>query len=96
MTTRFCFSENVLADGILGNGYDLEADDDLLAITCRGLDTAFVAGEGGTLLRTFDGGETWESIDLGTTRTLRENALHVRDRDVSLENHAIDDRCMTR
>jgi hypothetical protein len=66
--------ENVLADGILGDGYDLEADDDLLAITCRGLDTAFVAGEGGTLLRTFDGGETWESIDLGTTRTLRDVA----------------------
>lgn len=31
-----------------------------------------------------------------TTRTPRENALHVRDRYVPLENHAIDDRCMTR
>ncbi len=61
-------------DGTLGDGYALETDDDLLGITCRGLDTAFVVGEGGTLLRTFDGGDSWEVIDLGTTATLRDVA----------------------
>jgi photosystem II stability/assembly factor-like uncharacterized protein len=65
---------NVRGDGTLGEGYALGVDDDLLAITCRGLDTAFVAGESGTLLRTFDGGESWESIDLGTSSTLRDVA----------------------
>ena len=65
---------NVDGDGVLGEGYSLGVDDDLLAITCRGLDTAFVAGENGTLLRTFDGGESWESIDLGSTTTLRDVA----------------------
>jgi photosystem II stability/assembly factor-like uncharacterized protein len=65
---------NVQGDGTLGEGYSLGVDDDLLAITCRGLDTAFVAGENGTLLRTFDGGESWESLDLGTSATLRDVA----------------------
>lgn len=58
-------------DGELGAGYDLDGSHDLLGIACRGLDTAFVVGELGTMLRTFDGGETWEVIDLGTTATLR-------------------------
>jgi photosystem II stability/assembly factor-like uncharacterized protein len=63
--------ENLLPDGTLGEGYALDVDHDLLAITCRGLDTAFVAGEEGTLPRTFDGGATWTSIDLGTRAALR-------------------------
>jgi photosystem II stability/assembly factor-like uncharacterized protein len=65
---------NLHGDGTLGEGYALGVEDDLLAITCRGLDTAFVVGERGTLLRTFDGGESWESIDLGMTSTLRDVA----------------------
>ncbi|MBZ0234769.1 MAG: hypothetical protein K8M05_20730 [Deltaproteobacteria bacterium] len=64
----------VLTSGTLGQGYDLESDHDLLGIACRGLDTAFVVGELGTFLRTFDGGVSWEVIDLDTTRTLRSVA----------------------
>jgi photosystem II stability/assembly factor-like uncharacterized protein len=60
--------------GALGPGYDLDSDHDLLGIACRGLDTAFVVGELGTFLRTFDGGESWDVIDLDTTRTLRSVA----------------------
>ncbi|MCE9573433.1 MAG: hypothetical protein K8W52_09765 [Deltaproteobacteria bacterium] len=60
--------------GELGAGYDLDDNHDLLGITCRGLDTAFVVGELGTMLRTFDGGDSWEVIDLGTTATLRSVA----------------------
>lgn len=66
--------ENLQIDGTLGEGYSLGVDHDLLSITCRGPDTAFVAGEGGTVLRTFDGGETWDQLDLGTTATLRDVA----------------------
>jgi photosystem II stability/assembly factor-like uncharacterized protein len=65
---------NLLDDGTLGDGYDLESEHDLLDIVCRGADTAFVVGEQGTMLRTFDGGESWESIDLGATGTLRSVA----------------------
>lgn len=65
---------NIKPDGSLGPGYDLEADTDLLAIACRGLDTAFVVGEQGLMLRTFDGGDSWEAIELSTTRTLRDVA----------------------
>ncbi len=65
---------NLGTDGTLGQGYDLEAEQDLLAITCRGLDTAFVVGEQGLMLRTFDGGDSWEAIDLETTHTLRDVA----------------------
>jgi photosystem II stability/assembly factor-like uncharacterized protein len=65
---------NLLDDGTLGDGYDLESDHDLLDIVCRGADTAFVVGELGTMLRTFDGGASWEVIDLGTTGTLRSVA----------------------
>lgn len=62
-------------DDRLGDGYDLGTDHDLLGIACKGLDTAFVVGELGTLLRTFDGGESWDVIDLETTRTLRSIAI---------------------
>lgn len=62
------------ADDRLGSGYDLDSEHDLLGIACRGLDTAFVVGELGTLLRTFDGGGSWEVVDLETTRTLRSVA----------------------
>ena len=65
---------NIRADGSMGADYDLGTDDDLDAITCRGAQTAFVVGQGGTFLRTFDGGETWESVDLGTTRALTDVA----------------------
>lgn len=65
---------NVLADLSLGDGYELGVDDDLLAITCRGALTAFVAGEGGTFLRTFDGGDSWETIDVGSAAALRDVA----------------------
>jgi photosystem II stability/assembly factor-like uncharacterized protein len=65
---------NLLPDGQLGDGYDLGVDDDLLAIACRGLDTAFVVGESGTLLRTYDGGDSWAALDAGTTATLRDVA----------------------
>lgn len=64
----------VETSGTLGPGYDLGSDHDLLGIACRGLDTAFVVGEVGTFLRTFDGGASWEVIDLDTTRTLRSVA----------------------
>ncbi len=65
---------DVRIDGELGAGYDLDSDHDLLGIACRGLDTAFVVGELGTMLRTFDGGDSWEVLDLGTTATLRSVA----------------------
>lgn len=62
---------NLDAAGTLGPGYELGSEHDLLGIACRGLDTAFVVGELGTLLRTFDGGASWEVVDLDTTRSLR-------------------------
>lgn len=43
-------------------------------------DTGFVAGENGTVLRTFDGGEIWTSLDMQTQKNLNDvfflNALH--------------------
>lgn len=69
---------NVHADGSLSD-YDLEIDEDLLDISCRGTDSAFVVGERGTFLRTFDGGAEWESIDVGTRGTLRSVAAASRD-----------------
>jgi photosystem II stability/assembly factor-like uncharacterized protein len=64
----------VETSGTLSDGYDLDSDHDLLGIVCRGKDTAYVVGELGTFLRTFDGGATWEVIDLETTHTLRSVA----------------------
>lgn len=69
---------NVHADGSLSD-YDLEIDEDLLDISCRGTDSAFVVGERGTFLRTFDGGAEWESVDIGTRATLRSVAAASRE-----------------
>lgn len=69
---------NVHADGSLSD-YDLEIDEDLLDISCRGTDSAFVVGERGTFLRTFDGGAEWESVDVGTRATLRSVAAASRE-----------------
>lgn len=38
---------------------------DLVAIDCINKDTVFAAGYNSTVLRTFDKGQTWETIDLG-------------------------------
>jgi photosystem II stability/assembly factor-like uncharacterized protein len=69
---------NLHADGTVSD-YDLEVDDDLLDITCRGADSAFVVGAKGTFLRTFDGGAEWESIDIGTRGVLRSVSAAVRE-----------------
>jgi photosystem II stability/assembly factor-like uncharacterized protein len=66
---------NVEADGTLGEGYDLGGTDDLLGIGCRGDEVAFVVGEGGTALRTYDTGVTWEATDVGTAVALRDVAV---------------------
>jgi photosystem II stability/assembly factor-like uncharacterized protein len=68
----------VHADGSLSE-YDLEIDDDLLDIACRGSDSAFVVGARGTFLRTFDGGAEWESVTLGSRGTLRSVAAASRE-----------------
>lgn len=65
---------NVALDGEIGD-YDLGSEEDLLDIDCRGADSAFVVGELGTLLRTWDAGKSWAALDLGTTRTLRSVAV---------------------
>jgi len=46
-------------------GYPLEGALDLLAIACFGRDTAYVVGEGGTILQTRDAGQTWAALTLG-------------------------------
>lgn len=69
---------NVHADGSFSD-YDLEIDDDLLDISCRGTDSAFVVGARGTFLRTFDGGAEWESVDVGTRGALRSVAAAARE-----------------
>ena len=69
---------NVHADGTLSD-YDLEIDEDLLDIACRGTDSVFVVGARGTFLRTFDGGAEWESIELGTRGALRSVAAASRE-----------------
>ena len=60
---------NVHPDGAVGT-YDPGTDGDLRGITCLDDETAFVVGDGGVFLRTFDGGRTWERRDLGTTAAL--------------------------
>jgi Photosynthesis system II assembly factor YCF48 len=69
---------NVHADGSFSD-YELETEDDLLDIACRGADSAFVVGAGGTFLRTFDGGVEWEAVDLGTRGVLRSVAAASRE-----------------
>lgn len=60
---------NVRPDGTVG-GYDAGVSGDLRGITCLDDETAFVVGDGGVFLRTFDGGRTWERRELGTTASL--------------------------
>jgi photosystem II stability/assembly factor-like uncharacterized protein len=66
---------NLSATGERGADYSLDVPDDLLAIACRGADTGFVVGERGLLLRTFDAGETWDAVDVGSSATLRAVAV---------------------
>lgn len=51
--------------------YPLESEGDLLAIACKGADTALAVGEDGVVLRTEDSGANWETIDVGTRARLR-------------------------
>jgi photosystem II stability/assembly factor-like uncharacterized protein len=69
---------NVSPQGQVG-GYDLDSTDDFLDIACKGSDTAWVVGEGGTLLRSFDAGASWQALDLSTTVTLRAVAAAESD-----------------
>ncbi len=54
-------------------------DADLLAIACRGETDAFVVGEGGTVLVTRDGGESWSAVDAGTDADLAAVAVASAD-----------------
>lgn len=55
--------------------YDLDLDDDLLGIACRGTREAWVVGGKGLLIATADTGASWTVLDSGTTATLRAVAL---------------------
>lgn len=55
--------------------YPLQAEGDLLAIACKGADTAVAVGEAGLVVRTTDGGARWTTIDVGTRAALRAVAL---------------------
>lgn len=57
-------------DGAAG-GYDLDEQADLLAIDCFGRSVAWAVGSSGTLIRTSDGGSSWERVELETGMTLR-------------------------
>jgi hypothetical protein len=59
--------------------YTLETDADLLDIACRGIDAAWVVGERGTALRTLDGGDSWEALDIGYEGSLRAVAVASHD-----------------
>lgn len=67
------------SDGFLGDGYNLEVGAALLDIDCRGATDAFVVGERGMALRTFDAGASWEQLDLGITSPLRGVVAAQRD-----------------
>lgn len=45
--------------------YPLEQGADLRAIACLGHETAWVVGEGGTVLHSRDGGQSWDSVEVG-------------------------------
>ena len=55
--------------------YDLEMNDDLLGIACRGTREAWVVGTRGLLIATGDGGVSWNVLDPGVSNTLRAVAL---------------------
>jgi photosystem II stability/assembly factor-like uncharacterized protein len=57
------------------SGYPLELDADLLAIACHGTQTAWVAGEQGTVLHSRDAGESWDVVELDTVATWRALAV---------------------
>jgi photosystem II stability/assembly factor-like uncharacterized protein len=62
------------------SGYPLELDADLLAIACHGSQTAWVAGEQGTVLHTRDAGESWELAELhGVDTVTNWHALAVAE-----------------
>jgi photosystem II stability/assembly factor-like uncharacterized protein len=55
--------------------YPLGLDVDLRAIACKGADQAVVAGAGGLVLTTVDGGQQWTRIDVPDAPELRAVAL---------------------
>lgn len=55
--------------------YPLDLDHDLRAIACKGATQAVVAGAGGLVLSTRDGGRSWDRLDLPDAPELRAVAL---------------------
>ena len=55
--------------------YPLELDVDLRAIACKGAEQAVVAGAGGVVLTTYDGGREWQRLDVPNAPELRAVAL---------------------
>lgn len=55
--------------------YPLELDVDLRAIACKGAEQAVVAGAGGLVLTTIDGGQQWTRQDIEDAPELRAVAL---------------------
>ncbi len=55
--------------------YPLELDVDLRAIACKGAEQAVVAGAGGLVLTTYDGGREWQRFDVPDAPELRAVAL---------------------
>ena len=55
--------------------YPLGLDVDLRAIACKGSEQAVVAGAGGLVLTTIDGGQQWTRIDVPDAPELRAVAL---------------------
>src|SRR5688572_1191126 len=51
-------------------GYPLQEDDDLYAIACIGVASAWVVGSDGTIVRSRNGGEDWDVIDAGSDADL--------------------------
>jgi photosystem II stability/assembly factor-like uncharacterized protein len=58
--------------------YPLDETGDLRAIACKGAAQAVAVGEAGLMVVTFDGGATWDTVDLGG-RELRAVALSAAD-----------------
>jgi photosystem II stability/assembly factor-like uncharacterized protein len=55
--------------------YNIPVRFDLFAIACRGEQEAWVAGDQGTVLKTLDGGATWQVVPTTGTATLRAVAV---------------------
>lgn len=58
--------------------YPLDETGDLRAIACKGTEQAVAVGEAGLVVVTFDGGATWDTVDLGK-HELRAVALSAAD-----------------